>query len=86
MKYIALLAGALLLSCQTQGNNKTVTQSEEQQTLDLQNLDTATFAGGCFWCVEASFEQIQGVAEAVSGYAGGKKATADFLPHMIPPL
>ena len=78
MKYIALLAGALLLSCQTKGNNKTATQSEEQQALDLQNLDTATFAGGCFWCVEASFEQIQGVAEAVSGYAGGKKATADY--------
>jgi peptide-methionine (S)-S-oxide reductase len=34
-------------------------------------LDTATFASGCFWCVEAIFESLKGVKEAVSGYAGG---------------
>ncbi|HED10131.1 MAG TPA: peptide-methionine (S)-S-oxide reductase [Caldithrix abyssi] len=34
-------------------------------------LEVATFAGGCFWCVEAIFEDIEGVVEAVSGYAGG---------------
>lgn len=33
---------------------------------------TAIFAGGCFWCTEADFEKVNGVAEAVSGYAGGK--------------
>ena len=31
----------------------------------------ATFAGGCFWCVESGFEEIPGVREAVSGYSGG---------------
>lgn len=31
----------------------------------------ATFAGGCFWCVEADFEKVEGVIEAVSGYTGG---------------
>ena len=35
------------------------------------NLATATFAGGCFWCTEAAFEQLEGVREAVSGYTGG---------------
>ncbi len=35
------------------------------------SLKVATFAGGCFWCVEAGFEKIPGVVEAVSGYAGG---------------
>lgn len=34
-------------------------------------LAVATFAGGCFWCVEAGFEKIPGVVEAVSGYSGG---------------
>jgi len=34
-------------------------------------LEVATFAGGCFWCVEAGFEKVPGVAEAVSGYSGG---------------
>jgi peptide-methionine (S)-S-oxide reductase len=31
----------------------------------------ATFAGGCFWCVEAAFERVRGVRSVVSGYAGG---------------
>jgi len=35
-------------------------------------LETAVFAGGCFWCVESDLEQIPGVHEVVSGYSGGK--------------
>lgn len=35
------------------------------------NLSVATFAGGCFWCVESDFEKVPGVVEAVSGYTGG---------------
>lgn len=38
---------------------------------DNASLEVATFAGGCFWCVEAGFEKVPGVAEAVSGYSGG---------------
>jgi len=37
----------------------------------LEGLDVAIFAGGCFWCVEAPYEKILGVAKAVSGYTGG---------------
>jgi len=34
-------------------------------------METATFAGGCFWCTEAIFQMIRGVTKVVSGYAGG---------------
>ena len=39
---------------------------------DLSGLEKAYFASGCFWCVEAIFESVSGVEEAVSGYSGGK--------------
>ena len=46
----------------------------QAKTSHAQQLETLTVAGGCFWCVEADFEKVQGVKEAVSGFAGG---TAD---------
>ena len=36
-----------------------------------QNLEKAYFAGGCFWCMEESFENKEGVIEVISGYSGG---------------
>jgi peptide-methionine (S)-S-oxide reductase len=40
--------------------------------------DSAVFAGGCFWGVQAVFQHTKGVLNAVSGYAGGQKETADY--------
>lgn len=37
----------------------------------MNNLETATLAAGCFWCVEAVFDDLKGVEDVVSGYSGG---------------
>jgi peptide-methionine (S)-S-oxide reductase len=41
-------------------------------------IERATFAGGCFWCLEAVFDMLKGVHSATSGYAGGDPARADY--------
>ncbi|MEM9931410.1 MAG: peptide-methionine (S)-S-oxide reductase MsrA [Bacteroidota bacterium] len=41
-------------------------------------LEKAYFAGGCFWCTEASFDRIAGVADVWSGYAGGKEVNPTY--------
>jgi peptide-methionine (S)-S-oxide reductase len=47
----------------------------EQQT---QSREVATLAGGCFWCLEAVYDLIEGVYEVTSGYAGGAKANPTY--------
>ncbi len=44
----------------------------------MENLKQATFAGGCFWCVEADFEKLDGVAQVISGYAGGNTVNPTY--------
>jgi len=43
----------------------------DKESLDTSELEIATLAGGCFWCVESDLEKIEGVEEVISGYAGG---------------
>jgi peptide methionine sulfoxide reductase msrA/msrB len=42
------------------------------------NLQTATFAGGCFWCTQADFEKLAGVVKVISGYTGGTKENPTY--------
>jgi peptide-methionine (S)-S-oxide reductase len=42
------------------------------------NLEKATFAGGCFWCMEHPFDQIPGVVSVTSGYTGGSKKNPTY--------
>ena len=42
------------------------------------SLERATLGGGCFWCLEAVYQQITGVSAVVSGYAGGAMANPDY--------
>ena len=50
-----------------------LTLSEYKAEKKHSGLKEATFAGGCFWCTEASFERINGVVDVISGYSGGEK-------------
>jgi peptide methionine sulfoxide reductase MsrA len=42
------------------------------------NQQKATFAGGCFWCMEKPFEQVEGVVSVTSGYTGGKSENPTY--------
>ena len=41
-------------------------------------VEKATFAGGCFWCMEPPFEKLDGVKEVISGYTGGKTVNPTY--------
>ncbi len=59
----------LLMACQE--TNTIKPQNTPAITTAKKTYEKAVFAGGCFWCVEADFEKLPGVIEAISGYAGG---------------
>ena len=52
--------------------------SGDATSADATKLTTATLAGGCFWCLEAVFLQLKGVAGVRSGYAGGKRPNPTY--------
>lgn len=68
-----------VLSCAS-GEGKQISMNKMDNNLttaavgmndDVQKTDTATFGAGCFWCVEAIFQQVEGVLKVKSGYCGG---------------
>ena len=50
----------------------TAHNESEQSPRDV-HLEKATFAGGCFWCMEPPFDELEGVVSTTSGYTGGQK-------------
>ncbi|MFM7667198.1 MAG: peptide-methionine (S)-S-oxide reductase MsrA [Bacteroidota bacterium] len=68
--FLILLISLTFQSCAQQVDKK---QNSKQKlgSKDLSTYQTAYFASGCFWCVEAIYESVDGVVEAESGYAGG---------------
>lgn len=61
-----------MMSCaQSDMSNTEHDSNSSEMNQPLDSLQTAYFASGCFWCVEAVFESVKGVQEAVSGYSGG---------------
>jgi peptide-methionine (S)-S-oxide reductase len=70
MKYKCItLTFILLIGFMTAAEN-TLGQESEEET-NVSSMDTATFGAGCFWCVEAIFQEMEGVESVISGYSGG---------------
>jgi len=75
MRILVLLFSMVIASCNAQVNERKGSMDHGVTNLLVSNMDSmeiATFGAGCFWCVEAVFQQIKGVDTVVSGYMGGK--------------
>ena len=76
---IAMIAGliaaiaSIFLHAGAQGKAATQAGAEE--------FPSAIFAGGCFWCVEADFDKLDGVIETTSGYTGGTSVNPTYKTH-----
>ena len=83
VKFLGLLA-IIVLAAVSITNPSRARQAVPDPKVDApltqsnKNMQTAVFAGGCFWGVEAVFEHVKGVQSVASGYAGGTRDTADY--------
>src|SRR5215510_185403 len=67
---LAVLCSSSLISCAQQKEKKEAPTMTNEK-INPANLDTATFGAGCFWCVEAQFQMLDGVVKVESGFSGG---------------
>lgn len=86
MRFLTLLIViAATLGCNTTTKSSNIESAQAQlpkkielSSEELQQYETAYFASGCFWCVEAIFESVKGVKEVVSGYSGGSEENPTY--------
>lgn len=67
--HLGLMMGLVLIACAQPVSKKSKPKIQDPMP---SNLELATFGAGCFWCVEAVFEELKGVHSVVSGYTGGR--------------
>jgi peptide methionine sulfoxide reductase msrA/msrB len=81
--FILLFLTFFLIGCTntiTNTNNEEVIIEDNSEEVKMveEKLAKATFAGGCFWCMESDFEKLKGVKEVISGYSGGDKVDPSY--------
>jgi peptide-methionine (S)-S-oxide reductase len=70
--YILLFSAAISTTTYSQRNNQKVLNMNKSTIKNTDSkYDTATFGAGCFWCVEAIYQNVEGVISVTSGYSGG---------------
>lgn len=74
----ALFTLSVILGCSATTPETNAIDQDEVNLKEVETNAVAYFASGCFWCVEAIFESVEGVGDVISGYAGGKKSTANY--------
>ena len=74
---LALLSFAMS-ACNDSSANPPKPETAPDSPPPLARTETLVLGGGCFWCVEAAYEMIPGVLDAVSGYSGGKRANPSY--------
>ena len=73
IKALSLIFGLVFTSCTAKEKPMIKDDFKEPvKVKEIEGMEVATFAGGCFWCTEAVFSEIKGVEKVVSGYIGGK--------------
>jgi peptide-methionine (S)-S-oxide reductase len=73
IKALSLIFGLVFTSCTAKEKPMIKDDFKEPvKVKEIEGMEVATFAGGCFWCTEAVFLEIKGVEKVVSGYIGGK--------------
>lgn len=82
-QFVVLLFVLPFVSCGQKKETQDVSgvfKKEKEHTENSSGIkqDTATFAAGCFWCVEEQFKQLKGVLSVTSGYTGGKIQNPDY--------
>jgi len=75
---ISILIAALALIIGGCQKSDLAREGKKDMAGEVSTTHKATFAGGCFWCVEADFEKHSGVVKVVSGYTGGQKENPSY--------
>ena len=82
IKINSLILGIIILftsiSCGQKSENQKISNKMNEEKVNMTGMETITFGAGCFWCVEAVFQQIEGVVKVESGYSNGQTKNPSY--------